>query len=101
MKAFYIVWIYDSSANDANYYAGNHDEKLFYHKENAEKYAKDRIKQWKDDENKFDKLNEKDENEGLSPEEQYEWVKLARICCGDIPIDYNICEREINFEDEL
>ena len=101
MKAYYIHWIYDFTADDANFHAGQDDDKLFHHKENAEKYAKDKINEWNDNSCRFNYLNDKDEEYGLSPEEKEEWRKLALIIYGDLPCDYSICERDIKFEDEL
>lgn len=101
MIAYYIHWIYDFSADDELFLSGKTDDKLFHHKENAEKYAKDKINEWNDNSSRFDYLNNKDEEYGLSPEEKEEWTKLALICCGDLPYDYSIRERNIEFEDEL
>ena len=101
MIAYYIHWHYDNTCDDANFYAGRDDDKLFHHRENAKKYAEKQLKQWQKDENRFYELDIKDNEEGLTPEEQEEWRKLAPICYGDLPYDYNICEREIKFEDEL
>ena len=101
MIAYYIHWHYPASADDANFYAGQDDDKLFHHKENAEKYAKDQINEWNNNSNRFYYLDCKDNEEGLTSEEQEEWHKLAPICYGDLPCDYAIKEREIKFEDEL
>ena len=101
MIAYYIHWHYSASADDANFYAGRDDDKLFHHKENAEKYAKDQISEWNDNSNRFYYLDCKDNEEGLTPEEQEEWRKLAPMVYGDLPNDYTICERDIKFEDEL
>lgn len=101
MIAYYVHWHYPASADDANYYAGRDDDKLFHHKENAEKYAKEQLNQWQRDEKRFYELDDKDNKEGLTPEEQEEWRKLALIICDDLPDNYIICERDIKFEDEL
>ena len=101
MIAYYIHWSYPASADDANFYAGRDDDKLFHHKENAEKYAKDQISEWNGIGARFEYLDIKDSEYGLSPEEREEYDKLVRICYGDLPDDYTICERDIKFEDEL
>lgn len=101
MKAYYVHWHYPASADDANYYAGKDDDKFFHHKENAEKYAKEQLQQWQNDEKRFYELDSKDNEEGLTSEEQEEWHKLASIIYGDLPCDYTIKEREIKFEDKL
>ena len=100
MIAYYIHWIYPPTADDANFYAGRDDSKLFHHEENSEKYAKEQLKQWQRDEKRFYELVSKDSEEGLTSEEQEEWDKLASIVCGDLPDDYSIRKREIKFEDE-
>ena len=101
MIAHYVHWHYPETADDANYYAGRDDDKLFYHKENAEKYAKDKINEWNDNASRFEYLDNKDNEYGLNPEEQEEWRKLAPLVYGDLPYDYFIKERDIKFEDEL
>ena len=101
MIAYYVHWHYPASADDANYYAGQDDDKLFHHKENAEKYAKKQLKQWRNDEKRFYELNIKDNEESLTSEEQEEYDKLAPIVYDDLPDDYIIRERDIKFEDEL
>ena len=101
MIAYYIHWNYPPTADNSNFYAGRDDDKLFHHKENAEKYAKDKINEWNDNSRRFDYLCNKEEGYGLSPEEQEEYDKLAPIVYGDIPDDYIIRERDIKFEDEL
>ena len=100
MIAYYIHWIYPASADDANFYAGRDDDKLFHHKENAEKYAKKQLNQWQRDERRFYELDNKDNVEGLTPEEQEEWRKLAPMVYVDLPNDYTIRKRKIEFEDE-
>lgn len=99
MIAYYVHWIYPPTADDANYYVGRDDYKLFHHKENAEKYAKEQLKQWQKDENRFCELDIKYNEEGLTPEEREEWCDLIHIY-GDLPCDYSIKERDIKFEDE-
>ena len=101
MIAYYIHWHYDNTCDDANFYAGQDDDKLFHHKENAKKYAKDKINEWNNNSNRFYYLDSKDEDSGLTPEEQEEYDKLAKLVYGDLPYDYSIRQREIKFEDEL
>ena len=67
---------------------------------NAIKYAEKQLKQWRNDAERFYELDNKDNKEGLNPEEQEEWRKLAPIVYGDLPYDYSILKREIRFEDE-
>lgn len=98
MIAHYIHWRYPATADNAKYYAGRDDDKLFHHEENAEKYAKEQLKQWQNDEKRFYELDSKNNKEGLTPKEQEEWRKLVY---GDLPDDYSIRKREIKFEDEL
>ena len=43
MIAYYVHWHYPSTADNELFYGGEDDDKLFYHKENAEKYAKDKM----------------------------------------------------------
>ena len=99
MIAYYIHWIYDVTCDDANFY-GQDDDKLYHHKENAEKYAEDKINEWNNS-NRFYYLYSKNEDSGLTPEEQEEYDKLANLVYGDLPYDYSIRERDIKFEDEL
>lgn len=73
MKAYYIHWSYPPSADDAAYYAGNDDQRLFHHKENAETIAKKEL--------------ETRHGEFFDG-------------CFDEPDGYCICERDITFEDE-
>lgn len=101
MTAYYIHWHYSATADDANFYAGQDDDKLFHHKDNAEKYAKDKINEWNNNYFRFYYLYNKEEEYGLTPEEQEEYDKLASLVYGDLPNDYTICERDIKFEDEL
>ena len=101
MIAYYIHWHYPATADDANYYAGRDDDKLFHHKENAKSYAEKQLKQWRNDAERFYELDNKGNKEGLNPEEQEEWRKLASLVYGDLPYDYVIRERDIKFEDEL
>lgn len=75
MIAYYIYWTYPPSADDANYYAGNDDNRWFHHKENAEAIAE----------------HELENCTGSFFEDCWD---------GDIPDGYRICERDITFEDE-
>ena len=77
MIAYYVHWHYPPTADDANYYAGRDDDKLFHHKENAEKYAKDKIHEWNKASARFDYLEIQDNDCGLNPEEQEEWRKTC------------------------
>ena len=101
MIAYYVHWCYPATADDANYFGGQNDDKLFHHEENAEKYAKNKLNQIYNDNDRFNELNDKYEDEGLTLEEEVEWGKLATRLCGDLPNDYKIRKREIKFEDEL
>ena len=101
MIAYYIHWHYPVTADNELFYGGEDDDKLFHHKENAEKYAKDKIDEWHKASARFDYLNGLDVIFGLNPEELEEYRRLASFLCGDLPDDYTICEREIKFEDEL
>ena len=100
MIAYYVHWIYSSTADDELFYGGLDDDKLFHEEENAISYAKKELKQYQENEKRFYELDEKDENEGLSPEELEEWTKLAVFSYSDMPCDYGIRKREIKFEDE-
>ena len=100
MIAYYIHWRYPATADDANYYAGRDDDKLFHYEEIAKEYAENQLKQWQNDEKRFYDLDVKDNEEGLTSEEQEEWRKLANICSGDLPDSYSVRKREIKFEDE-
>jgi hypothetical protein len=100
MIAYYVHWYYPPSSDDAVYYSGEEDKKLFHKLENAENYAKNRLNKWYKEQKRFYELSDKDENEGLTPEERDEWDALAYTFCGDLPNDYKICKREIKFEDE-
>ena len=98
MIAYYIHWIYPPSADDELYYGGRDDlDNLFHHKENAEKFAKDEINRYREQEKRYDYLNRKDDEEGLTPEEQDEFTKLLLYC--DLPTDYIIREKDLNFKD--
>jgi hypothetical protein len=72
MIAYYVHWHYPASADDVNFYCGQDDDKLFHHKENAEKYAKDKINEWNDNCCRFTYLCDKEEEYGLTYEEQEE-----------------------------
>ena len=100
MIAYYVHWIYPSTANDKLFYVGLDDDKLFHKEENAIVYAKKELKQCQQNERRFYELDEKDENEGLNPKELEEWTELAVFSYSDIPCDYGIRKREIKFEDE-
>jgi hypothetical protein len=100
MTAYYVHWIYPFTADDELFYAGTDDEKLFHKEDNARVYAEKQLKQYQENERRFYKLDEKDENEGLSPEEKEEWTKLAVFSYSDMPYDYGIRKRDIKFEDE-
>lgn len=101
MIAYYVHWCYPSTADDANYFGGQDSDKFFHHEENAENYAKNELNQIYNDNDRFNELNDKAEDKGLTLEEEVEWGKLATRLCGDLPNDYKICKREIKFEDEL
>lgn len=101
MIAYYVHWYYPASADNANFYGGQDNDKLFHHLENAENYAKNELNKIYNDNKRFNELVTKDEEEGLTIEEEIEYGKLATRLCGDLPNDYKICKREIKFEDEL
>ena len=73
MIAYYVHWIYPPTADDELFYGGIDDEKLFHHSENAEKYAKEQMSEWNNDVN-------------------FEY--------NDLPCDYSIRNRNIEFEDD-
>lgn len=100
MKAYYIHWNYPSSADDALYYAGKDDNHFFHHKENAEKFAEDKLVEIKDKVKKGEELIEKGYNEGLTDEEDKQLDELYNYVYSDNPESYRIYEREIVFEDE-
>lgn len=100
MIAYYVHWIYPPTADDELFYAGRDDKKLFHEEDNARAYAEKQLKQYQENERRFYELDEKDENEGLSPEEQEEWANLAVFSYSDMPYDYGIRNRDIKFEDE-
>lgn len=97
MKAYYIHWNYPDYADDYLYYSGVDDDKLFYHRENAEKYANRELESIKELENKISEIQLKSEFEELTDEE----CDLLAKGYQDFPTSYNIREREIKFEDEL
>lgn len=70
MKAYYIHWSYPAIADDAYFYGGEDDDKLFHKKENAEKYMEKKLQEF----------------------------RLAEEF-GDYPNSGIVCERDIVFED--
>lgn len=100
MIAYYVHWKYPATADIELFYNGVVDEKFFHKEENAIKYAKEQLKQWRENERDFDKLNKKNNEKGLSHKEKEEWAELGLICCGYLPNGYTIRKREIKFEDE-
>lgn len=102
MIAYYIHWIYPPEADEELFYGGRDDlDNLFYHEENAEKFAKEEMTKYEEDEKRYDYLNKKDDEEGLTPEERDEFTDLLRRCCGDNPYGYAIRKKEFKFKDEL
>ena len=101
MIAYYIHWHYPSTADNELFYGGKDDDKLFHHKENAEKYAKDKMYEWNKASARFDYLGIQDDDFGLTPREREEYRRLCSLFDGDLPDDYTILHKEIKFEDEL
>lgn len=101
MIAYYVHWHYPHTADNELFYGGKDDDKLFHHKENAEKYAENKIDEWDKASARFDYLEIQDNAYGLRPEEREEYRRLCSLFDGDLPDDYTICKREIKFEDEL
>lgn len=62
MKAYYIHWSYPTTADDEYFYGGTDDEKLFHHKENAEKYMKEILKDFLEVKEKSEILFNKEKN---------------------------------------
>ena len=107
MKAYYIHWNYPSTADDALYYSGTDDDKLFHHKENAISYAEKRMEEYLEysDYGKYCEIESKSKGEWygghcpyLSPEEEDYYHNFS--WCNDNPTSYRVYEREITFEDE-
>lgn len=101
MIAYYVHWNYPTTADNANFYAGQDDDKLFHHKENAEAYAKKELASFEMKLGDFLYLDIKSEQEGLSEEEENMYDELSNYYYSDIPNSYTIRERDIKFEDEL
>lgn len=98
MIAYYVHWIYPASADDALYYAGYDDEKLFHRESNAMAYANKYLKEVQDKLAEAYKLEATLDEIGRSPtEEEY---KILSIIYEDTPINYSIHKRDIKFEDE-
>ena len=98
MKAYYIHWSYPTTADDSLYYGGDDDYRLFHHKENAEKIAKESVEHYVEKQKLLGELFAKHMAHETTPEEDEEYYEL--ICYGDTPNGYTICERDIKFEDE-
>lgn len=98
MKAYYIHWSYPTTADDSLYYGGDNDDKLFHHKENAEKRAKELIDYYAGKQQRLNELFAKHMAHETTPEEDQEYYEL--MCYCDTPNGYTICERDITFEDE-
>lgn len=98
MIAYYIQWVYPPSADNALFYGGRADDKLFHHKVNAIAYAKNYLKDILDKQNKATVIYDKiyNNNEELTDEEN----ELSRYLFGDYPCDYIVKKRDIIFEDE-
>ena len=97
MKAYYIKWIYPTTADDSLFYGGMTDDKLFHNKVNAIAYAKNYLKDILDKQNKATALYDKIYNdEELTDEER----DLSVYLFGDYPSDYIVMKRDIVFEDE-
>jgi hypothetical protein len=102
MKAYYIHWNYPSTADDALYYSGIDDEKLFHKKENAQKYMEEKLKDFFEVKGRTEILWDKKENGTLTKEEDKELQELSETLWyvyADSPCSGTVCEREIIFED--
>lgn len=99
MIAYYIHWSYPPSADDSLFYSGDDDNRLFHHKENAEKLAQDLMNHYQKMYGRWLELFHKHLAHETTPEEDKEYYNMQ--CCGDLPNNYTICERDIHFEDEL
>ena len=98
MIAYYVHWIYPPSADDALYYGGSDDEKLFHREENAIAYANKYLKDLNKKVLKASVLSATIDEEGRNPTEEED--KLLSFLYYDIPSNYSICKRYIEFEDE-
>ena len=99
MKAYYIHWSYPTTADDSLYYDGDDDYRLFHHKENAEKIAKESVEHYVEKQKRLGELFAKHMAHETTPEEDKEYYDL--IMYSNTPNGYTICERDIVFEDEL
>ena len=98
MKAYYIHWSYPATADDGLYYGGDDDDRLFHHKENAEKIAKESVEYWDKKQKRLGELFVKHMAHETTPEEDKEYYEIINY--GGTPNGYTICERDIKFEDE-
>lgn len=107
MKAYYIHWNYAPSADDQIYYSGTDDDRLFHYSQNAILSAEEslaRCQKYSDYE-KYCAIVSKSKGEWqdghcpyLTPEEE---EYFHNFYAGDIPISFDIRERDIIFEDAL
>lgn len=102
MKAYYIHWDYPTTADDTLYYSGTDDKKLFHHKENAQKYMEEELKDYLEVKGKVKILLDKQESGIITKEENNELQELVHTLLhfySDSPCTGTVCEREIIFED--
>lgn len=70
MKAYYIHWIYPSSADASLFYGGTDDDKLFHKEENARKYMEEKLKDFFEVKGKTEILFNKEKKMELSPKKK-------------------------------